>query len=206
MTKRSSFDTNHQRLHIESKIVVALERISEAFRALLWQESKANALSPIQIQMLIFLLFHSDEKCKVSYLADEFNMTKATISDSVKILFQKKLIKKTYDPSDTRSFSITLTKEGKKTAQKVSSFAGIIEKPICQFSEEQKETLLISLLGLIEKLNKEGVITVQRMCLTCRFYAQEKPGHFCSLLKKKLSDAELRVDCPEHARINLALF
>ena len=122
-------------------------------------------LSPIQIQILIFLLFHSEEKCKVSYLANEFNMTKATISDSIKVLLQKGLIEKNIDPSDTRSFSMALTQEGKKIAQKSSSFAGAIEKPLYQFSDKQKEALLEGLLALIEKLNMQGIISVQRMYL-----------------------------------------
>ena len=196
--KNSSFDIKHQSVQIESKIVVALEKISEAFRVLLWQESKGNNLSPIQIQILIFLLFHSNEKCKISYLANEFNMTKATISDSVKLLLKKDLMKKDYDTIDARSFTISLTKEGKKVAQKSSSFAGIIEKSIHQFSEKQKETVLVSLLELIEKLNKEGIISIQRMCSTCRFYNKNKTIHYCNLLNKPLLNNELRVDCPEH--------
>ena len=107
--KHSSFNLNEQNQKIESRIVVALERISEAFRVLLWNESKENSLSPIQIQILIFIYFHSLEKCKVGYLADEFNMTKATISDSVKILLSKELVTKETDPIDTRSFSLSLT-------------------------------------------------------------------------------------------------
>ncbi len=195
---KSSFDIKQQNIRIESKIVVALERISEAFRVLLWQESKENSLSPIQIQILIFLLFHTSEKCKVSYLANEFNMTKATISDSVKLLLDKKIIEKEYDSIDSRSFSISLTNEGKKIAQKSSSFAGIIEKPINDFTDKQKEILLVSLLELISKLNQEGVITVQRMCLTCKFYNKNKTAHYCNLLNKLLLNNELRVDCPEH--------
>jgi hypothetical protein len=53
--KKSSFDLEHQNSKIESKIVASLERISEAFRVLLWNESKENSLSPIQIQILIFI-------------------------------------------------------------------------------------------------------------------------------------------------------
>ena len=102
--KYSSFNLNEQNQKIESRIVVALERISEAFRVLLWNESKENSLSPIQIQILIFIYFHSHEKCKVGYLADEFNMTKATISDSVKVLLSKELVAKETDPIDTRSY------------------------------------------------------------------------------------------------------
>lgn len=59
---KSPFDLSHQNLTVDSKIVAALERISQAFRVLLWNESKELSLSPIQIQVLIFLLYHSDEK------------------------------------------------------------------------------------------------------------------------------------------------
>ena len=116
--KYPSFNLNEQNQKVESRIVVALERISEAFRVLLWNESKENSLSPIQIQILIFISFHSSEKCKVGYLADEFNMTKATISDSVRVLLSKALVTKETDPSDTRSYSLLLTDEGKKLLKK----------------------------------------------------------------------------------------
>lgn len=194
----SSFNPEKQENKIESKIVVALERISEAFRVLLWNESKENALSPIQIQILIFLLFHSGEKCKISYLAEEFNMTKATISDSVKALLQKNLVIKVQDEIDTRSYTILLTAEGKEVARNASSFASAIEQPISRFSPEQKENMLDGLLKLIYELNRNGVITIQRMCFSCTNYSSRNGTHYCRLLQTKLADTELRVDCPEH--------
>jgi DNA-binding MarR family transcriptional regulator len=199
----SSFDLIYQNQHIESKIVVALERISEAFRVLLWNESKENALSPIQNQILIFLLFHTEDKCKVGYLAQEFNMTKATISDSIKVLLQKNLIEKQEDIHDSRSFSIVLTEEGKIIAQKSAAFAKAIEKPLHQFPTEQKEILLLSLLEVIEKLNKQGIITIQRMCLTCRFYQNTHERHYCKFLEKPLKNTDLRVDCTEYETLPL---
>jgi len=128
--KQASFSLSGQNQKVESRIVVALERISEAFRVLLWNESKENALSPIQIQILIFVHFHSSEKCKVGYLADEFNMTKATISDSVKVLLHKNLVAKETDETDTRSYSLSLTPEGEKIVKKASFFASSIEQPL----------------------------------------------------------------------------
>lgn len=196
--KDSSFNLIGQNKKIESKIVVALERISEAFRVLLWNESKENSLSPIQIQILIFIHFHSTEKCKVGYLATEFNMTKATISDSVRVLLLKKLVTKETDPIDTRSYSLSLTEEGKKIVKKTSSFASSIEKPIEQLTQEQKTIMLNGLLKLIYDLNKSGIITIQRMCFTCSFYKAENGIHYCNLLKTKLAESEIRVDCPDH--------
>jgi DNA-binding MarR family transcriptional regulator len=196
--KYSSFNLNEQNQKVESRIVVALERISEAFRVLLWNESKENSLSPIQIQILIFVYFHSQEKCKVGYLADEFNMTKATISDSVKVLLSKDLVVKETDPIDTRSYSLSLTIEGKKIAKKASLFASSIEQPLEKLTEEQKTIILNGLLKLIYDLNKSGIITIQRMCYTCSNYQVDKGIHFCKLLKSRLAESELRVDCPEH--------
>lgn len=199
--KYSSFNLNVQNKKVESKIVVALERISEAFRVLLWNESKDNSLSPIQIQLLIFLHFHVQKKCKVSYLADEFNMTKATISDSVRVLLSKELVAKESDPIDTRSYSLTLTSKGKQIAEKASSFASSIEKPIAKLTEAQKTVILNGLLRMIYDLNKAGIITIQRMCFTCSYYKSDKGIHYCNLLNTKLAENEIRVDCPEHEMI-----
>ena len=199
---QSSFSSNQQNKNTEGKIVVALERISEAFRVLLWNESKENSLSPIQIQLLIFLLFHSQEKCKVSYLADEFNMTKATISDSVRVLLSKELVIKETDPMDTRSYTLLLTPTGKQIADKASFFASSIENPIGKLTEEQKTSMLSGLLRMIYDLNKARIITVQRMCFTCSYYKAENGVHYCNLLQSKLAETELRVDCPEHEAVS----
>lgn len=196
---QSPFDLRRQQNKTESKIVVALERIAEAFRALLWNESKEHALSPIQIQLLIFLLFHSQEKCTVSYLAQEFNMTKATISDSMKLLLQKGLITKHTDPADTRSHTISLSTAGKRIAEKSSGFALAIEKPVSSLTAEQKAIMLSGLLSLIYQLNRAGIITVQRMCLTCSNYRHENGEHYCKLLQAQLQADELRIDCADYA-------
>lgn len=198
--KKSDFDLSHQNQTTESKIVASLERISQAFRVLLWQESKEHSLTPIQVQVLIFLNFHSREKCKVSYLADEFNMTKATISDTIKILGQKKLVTKEFELHDTRSYIICLTGKGKNIADKISLFSKEIFTPISNLNQDYKENLLFSLLDIIQYLNETGVITIQRMCMTCNYYQSSDKGqqHFCTLLNQKLYTADLRIDCPEH--------
>ena len=109
----SPFDPIQQENNLDAKITFALERISLVFKSMQLDQSKKNNMSPIQTQILIFLLYHSPIHHKVSYLAQEFNLTKATISDSVKVLIQKGLIQKKTDPQDSRSFSLNLTSEGK---------------------------------------------------------------------------------------------
>lgn len=146
------------------------------------------------------LLYHSHQKRKVSYLANEFNVSKATISETIKTLEQKKLIKKEYEQYDTRSYIINLTNKGKTIAKQTSLFAKQIQVPINKLHPAEKENLLLSLLNIINHLNKVGIIAIQRMCLTCHFYKTNKNGqeHFCELLNTKLADTELRIDCVEH--------
>jgi DNA-binding transcriptional ArsR family regulator len=177
MSKKSAFDTAHQQGSMGSKIVVALERISEAFRVLLWNEGKAEGLSPLQVQLLIFLLHHPEgDKRKVGHLAAEFNMTKA----------------------DQRSFSLALSPEGETLARRASHFSSEIQTPIERLSENDQANLLLHLLGIIKHLNRAGVITVQRMCYNCAHYRIQGNGHFCQLMNTPLQASELRVDCPEH--------
>ncbi len=197
---KSDFDLEFQNENIESKIIASLERVSQAFRVLLWQESKDFSLSPIQVQVLIFLLHHSVEKKTVSYLADEFNVTKATISDTVKSLEQKQLIKKIRQQHDNRSYTIQLTAKGKDIALKTSLFSKEIKLPIDRLHAQDKENLLLSLMNIIRHLNQSGVITIQRMCLNCAHYksSANEQKHFCKLLNQQLHTTDLRVDCPEH--------
>ena len=85
--KKSIFNLNGQNSDLASKIVAGLERNSEAFRVLLWEHAKVVGLSPIQI--LLFISFHPETLCNVSHVAHEFNLTKATISEAIKVLHKK---------------------------------------------------------------------------------------------------------------------
>lgn len=195
---KSPFDVTHQNKDIDGRIIAALERIAEAFRVLLWNEGKELSMSPIQLQVLIFLMHHA-VKGKVSLLAQEFNMTKATLSDTVKSLEEKKLIRKQNDPNDSRSYSIKLTSKGEEMAKQSAMFAQELLTPISDLHEHAKTDLLLSLIQIIHHLNQKGVITVQRMCSTCHYFQPGETGnHYCNLLKAKLANEDLRIDCPEH--------
>jgi len=204
---KSAFDLNHQNENVESRIVASLERISQSFRVLLWDESKEHGLSPIQVQILIFLLHHSTEKRKVSYLASEFNMTKATISESVKTLEQKELIQKVSELNDTRSYVINLTAKGRSIADKASFFTRQLQVPIDQLDESEKQTMLSNLIDIIKHLNNVGLISIQRMCYSCRFFREGGKGeaHYCMLLNQHLMPSQIRIDCDEHEELRNAL-
>ena len=195
--KKSIFNRESQQKDLTGKIVVGLERISEAFRVLLWEQGKMHGLSPIQIQILIFIKYHPDHLCGVSYLAKEFNMTKPTISDTVKSLNSKELISKRKGGMDSRSQVISLTEKGLDMVSKIENFAQPITKKVASLNHDEQSSLLSGILSIIHQLNQSGIISVQRTCYACKFYQKTSDNHYCNLLKSNLKNHELRVDCPE---------
>ncbi len=193
----SIFNLAFQQDDIKSKIVVALERISEVFRALLWEHAKTIGLSPIQIQILIFIAYHAESFRNVSHLAKEFNVTKPTISDAVRVLEKKGLISKHPAAYDNRRYSIALTAEGTAIVKETENFAEPIKKQLQQFSDHHLSHFHTQLIGLISGLNRSGILTEQRTCHSCQFFNKNEGQAFCRLMKKPLLPDDIRVDCPE---------
>lgn len=188
------FDPKVQESDLSSKSVVGLERISEVFRVLLWQKSNETGLSPIQIQLLIFIKNHDSSLANVSQLAREFNMKKPTISDAVKILFQKELITKE-SGSDARTYTILLTEKGKSMVDSLKDLGEPIKDILDELDASEKDALFQALAKVIFKLNQRGLIDVQRTCFGCRFYEKSSSGHYCYFIKKPLLGNGILLDC-----------
>lgn len=191
------FDPTQQNQSLEAKITAGLERLSQVFRVLLWEKAKSYGLSPIQIQLLIFIRYHSPGLATVSYLAKEFGLTKPTISDAVKALLQKKLIEKTA-AADNRSYSIALTQSGANLVASIEDYTNPVQNLLSQ-TDTNKEALWQSIIALIHGLNRSGIIDVQRSCYNCKHYVSG--DNYCGLLKAALAGKDLRLDCPEFTAV-----
>lgn len=198
----STFDPIYQSSNVNSKIVVALEKISEVFRVLLWNQAKNQELSPIQLQLLVFLKFHPEEtRRKIAFLSKEFNLSKPTISDSVKTLERKGLISRTVDDGDARSNTLHLTQKGLELTASIENFSAPLDGAVSALSDKEKACLLNSILHLTYDLGEAGIISRQRMCFKCRSYAGDMKGqHYCKMLQKDLAQEDLQIECPEFSK------
>src|SRR5688572_19862933 len=151
----SSFNPANHLINIDAKIVASLEKISEVFRVLLWAEAKEHRVSPIQLQLLIFLKYHPlTAHRRIAFLAREFNLTKATISDSMRVLEEKGLVLRTDDVTDSRGYNFSLTEKGEQLTASVENFTGPLDGAIAALTDQQKQYLLSSVLDLIYRLNQ----------------------------------------------------
>jgi DNA-binding MarR family transcriptional regulator len=195
--KESIFNPGKHQDDIKSKIIVGLERISESFRVLLRRQAKLSGLSPLQIQVLIFCAYHEKNLCKVSHLAEEFNVTKATVSDAVKSLHEKKLINKEFDKNDSRIYTISPSDDGKAALKKLESFAAPVKDILDGLPGKSLEDFYDSTTKIIYGLNKAGILSVQRTCYNCVYYSASGENHYCRLLQSELFTKDIRLDCPE---------
>ncbi len=196
-TNLSVFNLETQNTNLDNKIVAGLERLSHVYRILLWQKANEHKLSPIQIQILIFIKNHPTIKATVSTLAQEFNLTKPTVSDAVKILDQKALIIKNIDNTDTRSYFIQLTDKGENIVMETEHFVNPITTIVSMYDRKNKIALWQIISDLILQLHKLEVINVQRTCVKCEYYFLKNHSPFCKLLKQKLQVQDIRIDCPD---------
>jgi DNA-binding MarR family transcriptional regulator len=203
----SSFNPKTQVKRNSARTVAALERISEAFRVLLWRMGKEHKLSPIAVQILTFLQYHAEELCTVGVMAQEFNMTKQTVSEAVFTLESKGLVIKAASPFDARSIVLHLTEAGKTLGEELGNFSEPLETVLATLEAPQHAALLEGALTLIRGLHEAGIVRTERMCFTCKHYAERHEGnpHYCLLLRQALhhgipegKSMPVRIDCEEH--------
>ena len=172
-----------------------LERIGEVSRAMRWEEAAGSGLSPLQLRILGFVAYHTGQSVGVARLAEELQVTRPTVSDSVALLVERGLLLRKPDPHDGRSHALRLTATGRRWLPAGGPFT----EALTTLPLHERETLLLALMRLLASLLESGDVQVQRMCWTCAHYRGDRnTSHHCMLLRTDLSVAELRTDCPEH--------
>ena len=187
---------------LQAKLATLLERLSQAQRVLIWQAVPQLGLSPIQAQVLLHLSRHSLELGRVGALAQQFDLSAATISDAVASLEKKGLLSRSQWEQDRRVQVLELTQAGQEAATSLEGFDGPIYEALDQLSQPQQLQLLHLLMRLAQSLVEQKVITVARMCVLCQHFRPEAhpsqvQPHHCALLDIPLAAQDLRVDCPE---------
>lgn len=194
------FDPRHQANNPASKLLFALDRVAEVIRVQLWDKAKELQLTPLQIRVILFLAGHQQDGLNnVSALAKTFQLTKPTVSETIRLLLKKSLIIKVKDPADGRAFDLQLSAKGKAVVKEASTFSRPLEQALIKLAPEQQSGLYQHLFELLVGFQSAGLIPVQRMCTNCRHFTKRDEMPYCTFLDQALNVSDFRVDCPEFA-------
>ncbi len=188
---------------LPDKIVASLERLSRVFRILLWDLATETGLSPIQIQFVLYLKDQPRAHRRVSVLAREFGLTRATVSDAVSTLVRKGLVAKEASTTDKRVAHLALTAEGRKLARRFAGWQERMVDKVRGFDPMTLETVFLFLQETIIGLQRDGTVARAHMCLGCEHFRPGASGdparpHLCALTRTPLGVPDLKVDCPIH--------
>lgn len=185
---------------IPDRIAAALERIERLTRSDGQRTADRLALSPLQMRVLGVL--RSKGPARVGDLARELMVTPGTVSEAVRVLEEKALVRKEPDPEEHRAVQVHLTRRGQGAAKRAGRLSAETLGPVlASMGTEGSGELLGSLLRFLQALERQGLIETTRMCSNCEHFRPWKgrggKPHYCALIEDSIGKAELQVDCPE---------
>jgi DNA-binding MarR family transcriptional regulator len=197
-------DLPEQRSDLDAKLIAALERVGQALRVQMWDMGKRHGLTPTQLQLLLRLTAESPARTRIGALAADLDVSHPTVSDAVAVLRRKGLVEQ-----DSRRSPLTLTTRGYALADELAGWPARTHAEVARLDAADKEVTLQLLLDLIARLQAAGVVTVARMCTSCRFFRRdvhedEARPHHCALMDAPLAVRDLRVNCSEHEPLSAA--
>ncbi|GIV55293.1 MAG: MarR family transcriptional regulator [Candidatus Kapaibacterium sp.] len=186
----------------EHQFIAAIERLSAVLRSLQWNAAYAEGLYPLQLQVLMLCAARRGRALAPTGLAAELNVSAPTMSDTLAALERKGLIERKPNPEDRRGVFVLLTAQGERVLERVRTWDAPLRYALEQVPLPHRELGYEALLQLLKQLYLRGVITMPRMCLTCRWLHYDERSvttpYFCQLLNIELAPLDLRVECPEH--------
>ena len=175
-----------------------LNRVSLALQAENRLVASEAGLQAVHVEVLRYL-----ERCNrysntPAAIALYLNTTKGTVSQSIKVLERKKLVRKTSDPEDKRVVRLGLTRKGSTLLERIDT-GGSIGAAIEALPERESRALARTLESLLRAAQRANALQSFGVCRTCRFFTQTGDGHFeCGITKEPLStDDSIRI-CVEH--------
>ncbi len=107
-------------------------------------------------QWAVIKLLDTRKCLSQTQIADELKADKATVGEIIARLSEKKLLEKTLDPRDKRSYSIHLTAEAESMVGEIEAMADkVTKKALVGFSHMEEQQLFRSLNRIIENLSEE---------------------------------------------------
>ena len=173
-----------------------LERLDNLLRAETWKAATEHQLQPIQLQMLDYLNRCNRYSNTPAGVTAYFQLTKGTVSQSLKALEKRGLIKRQKDADDKRKVHMLVTSEGKTLLDTIFPLS-LLQTIENQTHSAQK--IKDQLQDLLFQLQRQNNLESFGVCQTCHHFQTEPQQQFrCGLTQELLSVHEIELICREH--------
>ena len=185
--------------NIDLNMFYALWKISQVIKNKLWEISKKVNLSPIQIQSEQYHQQSDQDSVTITELSEEFDIKKATISESVNTLIKKGILAKEQSQYDKRSYPVRLTEASNEVISIIQDSQSDFMKDISKMEEQDKESSINLLNSILKFFYDEGALKRLRICQNCAFYKSYDDGKFlCTRDNKIKRESQQLWNCPHY--------
>jgi len=174
-----------------------IERLANLVRADVRAACQAQGLRPVQLEALNYLTRCNRYSDTPQAVAEYLGLTKGTVSQTLKVLEEKRLLLKWGDADDKRIVHLKPSARGRRLVGQlvppVSVTAGLERLPV----SERHETVYV-LRQLLSSMQKANGLKSFAPCHTCRFNQKQAGHYFCELTQEPLDDHDVSLLCREH--------
>jgi len=175
-----------------------LERLSSLLRSESRNVLVQHGLQPVQFEALHYLSICNHYSNTPMAVTEYLVQTKGTVSQTLKVLEKKGLIKKVPDKKDKRVTHLLLTPEGSRLVDALLP-AGMLKQTCGQFSDAELSTINLALIDLLKKHQQVNHFKSFGQCASCIHHLKlEKQQFFCNLTQEPLSKDDIEKICREH--------
>jgi DNA-binding MarR family transcriptional regulator len=182
------------------RIVAGLAKLGLVLKSHAWRQAGGRGLTPTQAQALAALESLGKPSLRLQEVAEALAIREATASEAVESLVSKGLVRKKRSGVDRRAVAISLTAKGKQEAVQVMEWPDYLLGAVGDLTQQEQEALLWMLIKMVRSLQRQGKISVARMCVNCRYfepfrYPDRAKPHHCGFVNAPLGVGDLRLDC-----------
>ena len=174
-----------------------LERLNNLLRMEVRSFGLKYGLQPVQIEALTYLTRCNRYSDTPQAVTEYLGLTKGTVSQSLKVLEQKGLLRKQQDTEDKRITHLAVTAKGRKLIEQAFP-AKCLDAALAKTKFLQGPKLEETLRTLLHEMQQQHGRKTFAACHTCRFNERHKNGYVCGLTKEALSERDIQLICREH--------
>ncbi|MFC1544358.1 MarR family winged helix-turn-helix transcriptional regulator [Gemmatimonadota bacterium] len=197
----SVFNTEHRSESLPARIAFTfLESASAACEEQV-RAARGEGLPTLQASILVRVLSRPDRESTVGELAAALHLTPPTISDSLKALLGKGLVKRRRSPEDGRVVFFGLTRKGRETAQRIGCWGDQFEQSIRRLDPDKQVALMGCLTRLLRSQVEEGYLLPESMCASCVYLESRSVSPdvwACAINGGEFDNSLLSTGCLKH--------
>ena len=172
-----------------------LERLCNLLRMETRTLGQKYGVQPVQMDALTYLTQCNRYSNTPQAVGEYLGLTKGTISQSLKVLEQKGLLRKQPDKQDKRVVHLAPTNKGKKLIENAIADKSLVPALANSTKITELASVLRSTLRKVQQMNNRKAFAA---CHTCRFNEHSKKGYVCGLTQELLSAQDIQLICREH--------